>query len=140
LLAARNNWGADKPAALSPYPGRANALDNLVKVDLVAVDLVTVDSNDKAVPSAYVEGRNNERPDRHRHQRWLRAAGDLHAQSNRWETQITLNDPIVEEIRKIRDEHAARFNYDLDAIFLDIKESEKELGLPLITLPPNRAA
>jgi hypothetical protein len=50
------------------------------------------------------------------------------------------NDPIVEEIRKIRDEHAARFNYDLDAIFRDIKESGKELGLPLITLPPNRVA
>jgi len=51
-----------------------------------------------------------------------------------------LNDPIVEEIRKIRDEHAARFNYDIDAIFEDIKRSEKELGLPLVTLPPNRVA
>jgi hypothetical protein len=47
-------------------------------------------------------------------------------------------DPIVEEIRKIRDEHAARFNYDIDAIFEDIKRSEQELGLPLVTLPPNR--
>jgi hypothetical protein len=51
-----------------------------------------------------------------------------------------LNDPIVEEIRRIRDEHAARFNYDLDAIFDDIKKSEKELGLPLVTLPSNRVA
>ena len=25
-------------------------------------------------------------------------------------------DPIVEEVRKIRDEYAKRFNYDLDAI------------------------
>jgi hypothetical protein len=49
-----------------------------------------------------------------------------------------VNDPIVEEIRKFRDEHAARFNYDLDAIFDDIKRSERELGLPLVTLPPNR--
>ena len=49
-----------------------------------------------------------------------------------------LNDPIVEEIRKVRDEHAARFNYDLDAIFDDIKKSEKELGVPLVRLPPNR--
>ena len=51
-----------------------------------------------------------------------------------------LNDPIVEEIRRIRDEHAAQFNYDLDAIFDDIKKSEKELGPPLVTLPPNRVA
>ena len=49
-----------------------------------------------------------------------------------------MNDPIVEEIRKIRDEHAGRFNYDIDAIFDDIKRSEKELGLPLVTPPPNR--
>ncbi len=51
-----------------------------------------------------------------------------------------LNDPIVEEIRRIRDEHAARFNYDLDAIFDDFERSQKDLGLPLVTLPPNRVA
>lgn len=37
-----------------------------------------------------------------------------------------MNDPIVEEVRRVRDELAARFNYDLDAIFRDIKEKEKE--------------
>jgi hypothetical protein len=37
-------------------------------------------------------------------------------------------DPIVEEVRKIRDAHAARFHYDLDAIFLDIQEQEKKSG------------
>jgi len=49
-------------------------------------------------------------------------------------------DPIVEEIRKIRDDHAARFNYDLEAIFDNFERSQKELGLPLVTLPPNRIA
>lgn len=44
----------------------------------------------------------------------------------------------MEEIRKIRDEHAARFNHDLDAIFDDFERIQKELGLPLVTLPPNR--
>ena len=28
-----------------------------------------------------------------------------------------MNDPIVEEVRRFRDEHARKFNYDLDAIF-----------------------
>jgi hypothetical protein len=51
-----------------------------------------------------------------------------------------LNDPIVEEIRRFRDEHAARFNYDLDLICEDCKRSETELGLPLVTLPPKRVA
>ena len=31
-------------------------------------------------------------------------------------------DPIVEEVRKIRDEYAKRFNYDLDAICQDLQE------------------
>jgi hypothetical protein len=39
-----------------------------------------------------------------------------------------VNDPIVEEVRRVRDAHAARFNYDLDAIFHDIKEQEKKSG------------
>lgn len=47
-------------------------------------------------------------------------------------------DPIVEEVRKIRDEHAARFNYDIDAIFEDFKRFEKELGIPLVSLAPKR--
>ena len=43
-----------------------------------------------------------------------------------------MNDPIVDEVRRIRDEHAARFNYDLHAIFLDIKKREKESGLVFV--------
>ena len=37
-------------------------------------------------------------------------------------------DPIVDEVRRIRDAHAAKFNYDPDAIFRDIKEREKRSG------------
>lgn len=40
-----------------------------------------------------------------------------------------MNDPIVDEIRRVRDAHAARFDYDLDAIFRDIKQREKQYGL-----------
>jgi len=43
-----------------------------------------------------------------------------------------MNDPIVDEVRRVRDAHAARFNYDLDAIFQDIKEREKQSGLKFI--------
>ncbi len=53
-------------------------------------------------------------------------------------------DPIVEEVRRVRNAHAARFNYDLDAIFQDIKEREKKSGLKFVQgvarLPvPNQA-
>lgn len=39
-----------------------------------------------------------------------------------------MNAPIVDEVRRIRDEHAAKFNYDLEAIFQDIKEQERKSG------------
>ena len=36
------------------------------------------------------------------------------------------NDPIVEEVRKIRDEYARLFNYDLRKIFENLMEKEKQ--------------
>jgi hypothetical protein len=44
-----------------------------------------------------------------------------------------MNDPIVEEIRQVRGAHAAHFNYDLDAIFQDIKEQERKSGHKFIS-------
>ena len=49
-----------------------------------------------------------------------------------------MNDPIVDEVRRVRDAHAARFNYDLDAIFRDIKEQEKRSGRKFASFPPRR--
>jgi hypothetical protein len=46
------------------------------------------------------------------------------------------NDPIVEEVRKIRDAHAAKFNYDLDAIFQDLKAKEQASGRQFVRYPP----
>ena len=37
-------------------------------------------------------------------------------------------DPIVEEVRAAREAYAKRFNYDLDAIYRDLKEQEKKSG------------
>jgi len=37
-------------------------------------------------------------------------------------------DPIIDEIRKFRDEYAARFNYDLKAMLDDIRRRQKESG------------
>ncbi len=49
-----------------------------------------------------------------------------------------MNDPIVEEVRRVRDAHAARFHYDLEAIFRDIKEQEKKSGRKFVSFPPRR--
>ena len=51
-----------------------------------------------------------------------------------------MNDPIVDEVRRVRDAHAAMFNNDLDAIFQDIKEQEKKSGLKFVSYPPRRTA
>ena len=45
-------------------------------------------------------------------------------------------DPIVAEVRKGRQEHAARFNYDLEAIARDIRSREGKDREPVVTLPP----
>ena len=45
-----------------------------------------------------------------------------------------LNDPIVEEVRRIRQEYAKKFNYDLDAIYRDIKKQEQRSGRKLVDL------
>jgi hypothetical protein len=39
-------------------------------------------------------------------------------------------DPIVEEIRDLRKAHAAKFNYDLKAICVDMKKKEKKMWAP----------
>ncbi|MBF0439475.1 MAG: hypothetical protein HQL93_10190 [Magnetococcales bacterium] len=49
------------------------------------------------------------------------------------------NDPIVEEIREIREKHAARFNYDPVAIYQDLKRLERESGRETVTLKPRPA-
>ena len=49
-----------------------------------------------------------------------------------------LNDEIVDEVRAIRDAHAARFHYDLRAIYEDLKKSEAEriaAGHPFVPAP-----
>ena len=37
-------------------------------------------------------------------------------------------DPIIAEIRAIREEHAARFGYDVKAIFNDIQAKQRTSG------------
>ncbi len=47
-------------------------------------------------------------------------------------------DPIVEEVRKVRDAHAAQFNYDLQSIYRALKQEEAESGRKFMKLSPRR--
>ena len=50
------------------------------------------------------------------------------------------NDPIVAEVRRIRAEHAAKFQYDLEAIYRDLKEKERTGGRTYVRYPPRTSA
>ena len=45
------------------------------------------------------------------------------------------HDPIVDEIHKIREEHAQKFNFDLKSIYDDLKKQEKKSGIQTVSLP-----
>ncbi len=47
-----------------------------------------------------------------------------------------MKDPIVEEVRKARQDHAAEFNHDLAKICKDLRRIEKECGHQLVSFPP----
>ncbi len=53
--------------------------------------------------------------------------------------KTTLSDPIVDEVRAVRDAHAARFDYDLDKIFADIKARQQASGREYVKYPPRPA-
>ncbi|MEA5552503.1 hypothetical protein VB713_16295 [Anabaena cylindrica UHCC 0172] len=43
-------------------------------------------------------------------------------------------DEIVEEIHQIREKYAKSFNYDLDAIFTDLRKKQAESGREVVNL------
>ena len=49
-----------------------------------------------------------------------------------------MKDPIVEEVRKYRMEHTAKFHGDLHAICEDFRRIERTLGDRVVRLPPVR--
>lgn len=49
-----------------------------------------------------------------------------------------MKDPIVEEIRKIREAYAKKFNYDIEAIAKDLRKKERAGGRKVVSFPPKR--
>ena len=49
------------------------------------------------------------------------------------------NDPIVEEVRKIRDELAAKFNYDVEALGEYYRSQQTAKDRVIVKRPPKRA-
>jgi hypothetical protein len=49
-----------------------------------------------------------------------------------------MEDPIVEEVRRIRGDFAAKFNYDLRAMCEFLRKETEAKGVKTVTLPPRR--
>ena len=49
-------------------------------------------------------------------------------------------DPIVQEVRKVRDEIAQEQDYDIDAIFAALRRAALGSGTERVTLAPRRPA
>jgi len=49
-----------------------------------------------------------------------------------------MNDPVVEEIRRYREQHAAKFNFDLAAICEDLRRRQLTCGREVVSREPKR--
>ncbi len=49
-------------------------------------------------------------------------------------------DPLIAEVRAIRQAYAARFDYDVEAIFRDIRARQEASGREYVRLPARRVA
>jgi hypothetical protein len=54
--------------------------------------------------------------------------------------KATMIDPIVAEVRAVRDKHAAKFGHDLNKIFRDIKARQDASGRKFVKYPPRNVA
>ena len=50
---------------------------------------------------------------------------------------MTWNDEIVEEVRRVRDEYAKKFNYDISAICADIRRKQAKSDRKVVSFEQN---
>ncbi len=52
---------------------------------------------------------------------------------------MTWNDEIVEEVRRVREEHAAKFDYDISVICADIRQKQARSGRRIVSLNQSKS-
>jgi len=52
--------------------------------------------------------------------------------------KYAMKDPIIAEIRRVRETYAEKFNYDVYAMLHDLKERQTKSGRKVVLLPPKR--
>ena len=69
---------------------------------------------------------------------WPSTPDDLHS-SGATGVDPTVSDPIVDEVRAIRDAYAKSLGYDLSAIVADLRSRQAQHPELLVSLSPNAA-
>jgi len=54
--------------------------------------------------------------------------------------KTTTNDPIVAEVRAVRDKHAAQFGYDIKEIFNNVRDQQQTSGRKYVRYPARPVA
>lgn len=49
-----------------------------------------------------------------------------------------MEDPIIEEVRRVRDQYAKQFDYNLDAICEDLRKKQDQEGRKIVSFPPKK--
>jgi hypothetical protein len=49
-----------------------------------------------------------------------------------------MSDTIIDEVRRVRDEYAKQFNYDLHAMCLDLRREQSLAGVPVVSFAAKR--
>ncbi len=49
-----------------------------------------------------------------------------------------LKDEIVEEIHRVREEYAEKFNHDIDRMYEDIRKRQADSGRKFVSFPPRK--
>jgi hypothetical protein len=59
---------------------------------------------------------------------WAAACPSFVRPRNSWGNDVTWEDPIVAEVRRTREDLSAQFDFDVKAIFADIRNRQAALG------------
>ena len=58
--------------------------------------------------------------------------------STGWEYKFMMKDEVVDQVREVREQNAAKFNYDLKAIVADARKRQKNSAHQVVSFAPRR--
>lgn len=58
--------------------------------------------------------------------------------ANKTDREIPLGDPIIRELRAVRDDYFASCGYDVDELFRRIRARQRASGREYVRIPPRR--